>query len=247
MGTILASVIVDKAATLIQDKTGVRWPTNELLGWLCSGQRQIVLLRPDASSRTRLYEPLAGTKQQLPAGAIRLLGVVRNMGQDGNTPGRAITYVERSYLDTQLPNWHFEGASAVMKHYTYDDREPQTWYCWPPQPTSGRGQVDIMVSESPAAPTIKDVKNEEGVVGTVDSVISIDDVYENPLVDYMVYRAHLKDAEFASGPRAQVAYSTFLQSLGLRSASDKAFSAANNAPPVVDRNAPATGRAFGQQ
>jgi hypothetical protein len=247
MGTILASVVIDKAATLIQDKTGVRWPMDEMLGWLCSGQRQIVLMRPDASSRTSLYQAAAGTRQTLPVGAIRLLGVIRNMGQDGASPGRVITYVERSYLDSQLPNWHFENPNAVMKHYTYDDREPQTWYCWPPQPSTGRGQVDIMTSESPAAPTVKDVKNEDGTTGTVTTAISIDDIYENPLVDYIVYRAHLKDAEFASGPRAQVAYTTFLQSLGLRSASDKAFSAANNAPPMVDRNAPATGRAFGQQ
>jgi hypothetical protein len=247
MGTILASLVLSKAQLLIQDRTGVHWPADEMLGWINSGQRQIVLLRPDACSETVLHQLATGTKQGLPTGGIRLLNVMRNMGTDGDTPGRAITFVKREVLDSQMPNWHFENPNATVRHFFYDDVEPRTWYCWPPQPSAGRGQVHLVVSKVPTPCTIEDVPKEDGSGnGTETTPISVDDIYENPLIDYCVFRAQSKDAEFASGPLAQLAWNMFLQSLGLRSATDKAFAAVNNAPPRVTPNMPAPTGAFTQ-
>lgn len=75
MPTILASSIITKAATLLQDPTNVRWPADELLGWLNDGQREIVLQKPDAYSINEAVKLAAGTKQALPAAGIRLLAV----------------------------------------------------------------------------------------------------------------------------------------------------------------------------
>lgn len=246
MGTILASLVVSKAQILIQDRTGVRWPTDELLGWLNSAQRQIVLVRPDACSETVTHQLLSGSKQRLPAGSIRLLDVIRNQGADGSTPGAAIRIVQREVLDSQLPNWHFENPRNVVKHFIYDDREPTTWYCFPAQPTSGIGQVLLTVSKTPRACTIEDVPNEGGVgVGAQTSTIALDDIYENSLIEYIVFRAHMKDSEWASSERAQLAWTMFIQGLGLKSSSDRAFAAVNNAPPRTNPNVPNPTGAFG--
>lgn len=247
MGTLLASIVADKASKLIQDITNVRWPLDEVLSWICSGQRQIVLVRPDACSETRVIELAAGSKQVIPTDAIRVLNVVRNQGQDGGTPGRAITMCQRAVLDSQIPDWHYANPRAEVKHFIYDEVEPRTWYCYPPQPTEGRGQALIVVSKSPAACTIKDVPKEDGSGNaTVTSVISIDDIYENPLIDYTVYRCMSKDSEWADPARAQASYNAFLSALGLRSSSDKAFSAASNAPPRTNPNVVNPAGAFGQ-
>lgn len=246
MGTILASLVLNKAQIQIQDRTSVRWPMDELLGWLNSGQRQVVLVRPDACSATELHQLVAGTKQGLPVGSIRLLNVIRNQGADGDMPGRAIRFCQREILDSQLPDWHFANPNADVKHFLYDDVEPRTWYCFPPQPTSGIGQVLIVTSKTPTPCTIKDVPKEDGSGnGTVTTAIALDDIYENSLIDYVVFRAQLKDAEFARSDRAQLAWGMFMQGLGLRSQSDKAFAPVNNAPPRTNPNVPNPTGAFG--
>lgn len=50
-----------------------------------------------------------------------------------------------------------------------------------------------------------------------NGVISIDDIYANALLDYILYRAYQKDADYAANnQRAMTAYESFLNSLGLR-------------------------------
>lgn len=245
MGTILASIIVNKAQIQIQDRTGVRWPLDELLGWVNSGQRQIVLVRPDACSETVSHQLQAGSRQRLPAGAIRLLDVIRNQGTD-DTPGRVITICQRAILDSQLPGWHYLNPANVVKHFVYDEREPATWYCFPPQPTQEIGKALLLVSKTPTPCTIKDVMNEDGETkGTETTAIALDDVYETSLIDYVIFRAQMKDAEFAVSERANLAWTMFLQGLGLKSASDKAFAAMNNAPPRSNPNVTNPAGAFG--
>lgn len=49
MGTIIARTVIEKVQTILQDKTGVRWPAeDELLGWLNDGQREVVIFKPNA-------------------------------------------------------------------------------------------------------------------------------------------------------------------------------------------------------
>src|SRR3546814_10752016 len=48
MATITAKSLITIAQTLLQDATSVRWPRAELLGYLNDGQRETVLLKPEA-------------------------------------------------------------------------------------------------------------------------------------------------------------------------------------------------------
>ena len=210
MGTIVAhnagsTGVLDKAAIILQDTTGVRWPQDaELFLWLNDGQREIVLRKPDAYSQNLVVQLVSGTKQTIPAAGIQLLDVVSNMGT-GSTPGRAITRIDREILDEQRPNWHSETASAETKHYMFDPRDPKTFYTYPPQ-HSTPGYVRMVYAAAPSD------------LATVSSAITLDDVYAGVLLDYILYRAYSKDADLTpTAPQRAIShYNAFLAALGAK-------------------------------
>jgi len=204
MANILASTIVNKASVLLQDATNVRWTQAELLGWLNDGQREVVFLKPDAYATNETMKLATGTKQALPVAGLQLLSVVRNMGATGLTPGKAVRLVDRDILDVQLPDWHAAEASAEALHYVYDDRNPKNFYVYPPQPATGQGYVELVYSTAPADVALSDS-------------IKLDDIYANALLDYIMYRAYSKDADYAANAgRASALYQAFMTSIGAR-------------------------------
>lgn len=203
MATITAGDIVERAEILLQDETNVRWPVAELLKWINDAQRAVAALRPDATAFNTTLKLTPGTKQTLPANAISLIEVVRNMGSNGSTPGRAIRLVNREVLDSQNPLWHESSATNEVKHYFYDKRVPRNFYVYPPQPSS-TSYVELVYSVSPS-----EVVNE-------GSLLALDDVFANSILNYVVYRAYSKDAEFAeNGNKAAAYYQAFAAELGL--------------------------------
>lgn len=210
MATITAQTQVERARIIIQDDTGVRWPDSELLGWLNDGQREIVVLKPDSSVNNENLQLVEGTKQEIPAAGISLVDVIRNMGTDGSSPGKSVRLINRKVLDEQLPDWHSATPNAVADHFAFDDRDPKHFYVYPPQPSVNQGYVEIVYSSSPADAALGDV-------------ISVDDVYANALVDYMLYRAYSKDKDYAgNGGRASAHYQAFLRALGLKEQAERA-------------------------
>ena len=186
MGTILASTVIGKAQIILQDTTGVRWPSDtELLGWLNDGQREVMVFKPNANVKNIAIKLAGGTKQALPTDGVQLIDVVRNMGTDGQTPGRAIRIVMREILDAQVPDWHSSTPNATTKHYMYSVLDPKNFYVYPPQPASNQGYAELVYGAVPAD-------------ATINGAISIDDIYQNVLIDYILYRAYSKDTEYAA-------------------------------------------------
>jgi hypothetical protein len=205
-----AKSIVDRAGIILHDTTKVRWLEAELLGWLNDAQREVVLLRPDASITNDNVNLIAGTKQSLPASGIRVMDVVRN------TDGNAIRVIDRNVLDAQQPNWHQTSANNDVAHFMFDLRDPKHFYVYPPQPTIAEGetanQVEIIYSASP-----QDVTFTAPATQLDDEDVALDDIYGNAILDYVLYRAYSKDADFAgNAQRALKHYETFVQSLGLK-------------------------------
>lgn len=191
MATITVSAVLTRCAVLLQDPTNIRWPQAELLDWLNDGQREIALYKPNAFVKN-LSRPLtAGTKQALPADGVSLVDVVRNMGTNGTTPGAAVRAVAREILDSQTPNWHAATPATAIKHFVYSVLDPKNFYVYPP--SDGTGQVEVIYAAAPADATL---------VGT----ITLDDIFVTALVNYVLYRAYSKDAEFAANASAAAAY-----------------------------------------
>jgi len=215
MAVITSRSIIDTAKIVIQDETGVRWPDAELLRWLNSAQRQIVLLKPDSSVVVEAVQLVAGTKQTLPDDGVMLIDVIRNLGVDGLTPGRVVKLVPRQILDAQRPNWHTEMANAEVKHFVYDGRTPKTYFVYPPQPEIP-GQVEQARSIAPTDCTLEELDGVP-VTGGVDSVISISDIYESPLLDLVLARAYSKDSDYAgNGQRSVTHMNAAYQLLGIK-------------------------------
>ena len=192
----------------LQDTTNVRWSEAELLRYINDAQREIVNLRPDASADHANVQLATGTEQAIPDVGLRLIKVVRNMSAAGGsaTGKRVIRIVDREILDSQEPDWHdptVTGDAAhttVVKHYVFDEDDPRKYYVYPG--VSGNAFVEIVFSRSPT-----DLAN-------TSATLYVDDIYANAIIDFVLYRAYMKDAEFAGNQqRASSHYQLFVGSV----------------------------------
>ena len=210
MATTKVVAILDRAGIILQDNTNVRFPNAELLKFFNDAQKEVVLHRPDAKMVNTTFACATGSKQTLPSAALRLIEVVRNVG------GRAVTQVQRRILDETLPNWHETAASTnKIEHFIYDAVDPKNFYIYP-KGTSGTHSLEIVYSSSPPEIAISNF-------ATDTQVISVDDVYSNCILDYVLHRSYQKDSEFAGNPqRAMMHYQSFANSLGVKTQADGA-------------------------
>jgi hypothetical protein len=200
MGTVTAQTILNKAAIQLTDIANVRWTRAELLSWLNDGMRQIVLMQPSGSSTTVSKKLDAGTRQTLPSDGWLLLQIYRNMGTTGTTAGRAIRIVSREVLDGFNPGWHTEIPKAEVKNYIYDVQDQLAFYVYPPN--TGTQYVELNYSAQPTNLTSE------------SQTIPIFDIFQSALVDYIMFRACSKDAEYAPGLQLAQAYlATFTASV----------------------------------
>ena len=199
--------VIDRVQTTLQDTTGVRWPVvSELVLWVNDAQREIALIKPDASAKNETVTLATGTKQSIPSSGNRLLRAVRNMSAASNGTGkRSVRLVSREVLDAQTPDWHdptVTGDAAhtnIVKHYIYDEQNPRNFYVYPG--VSGSAYLEIIYSANPTAVTQSDN-------------LDIPDIYANAVMNYVLYMAYMKDAEYAgNSQRAANHYQLFTASV----------------------------------
>lgn len=199
--------VVDRVQVILQDTTGIRWPVvGELVLFVNDAQREIALLKPDATAVNETVTLATGTKQDIPAAGNRLLRVVRNMSAaSGGTGKRSVRLVSRDILDSQTPSWHDPSVSGgaahtnVVKHYVYDDQNPRNYYVYPG--VAGSAYLEIVYSTNPSTVTLSDN-------------LSIPDIFANAIADYVLFRAYTKDAEYAgNNQRASTHYTLFINSV----------------------------------
>lgn len=201
---MLASDIINRVSRILLDVARVRWTEAELIDYINDAQRQIVVHRPDANARNVSVALVAGTKQALPAGGVRFLRAVRNMGASGAKPGRSIRETTREALDSERVDWHSEAPNAdgSVTHFVFDPVDPKRYYVYP-QAKAGV-QIEIVYSAAPAT-----------VTGTGDA-LALDDVFINPVIDWVLYRSLSKDADYAGNmARALQHMQSFANELGV--------------------------------
>lgn len=207
--TILANTLILRVADISQDKTSIRWPVNEVVRALNDAQREIILYRPDAKVVNKAAYALApGAKQALPSTptqGIKLLDVTKN------GVGKAVRLTNREILDAQTPGWYNIAGTTSILHYTYDIRDPQTFYVYPP--ALAGATLDIVYCALPVdIAEVPDGSSYASVTGNID----VPDIYANTIVDFMLYKIYLKDSEYAgNAARAQAHYTLFANALGI--------------------------------
>jgi len=199
--------VIDRVQTVLQDTTGVRWPVvNELVLWINDAQREVALMKPDASAVNETVTLTTGTKQSIPTTGNRLLKVVRNMSAaSGGTGKRSVRLVDAEVLNSQTPDWHDPTVSGdaahtnIVKHYVYEEANPRNYYVYPG--VSGSAYLEIIYSSNPT--TVAQSGN-----------LSIPDIFANAVMNYVLYMAYMKDAEIAgNADRANSHYQLFTASV----------------------------------
>ena len=200
---LTAGQVLNRARRSLNDFSAVRWTDEELLEYLSDAQRAAVEMRPEINPVVTVIQLVAGTLQSLPADGFTLHDVIRGMGVDGMTPGRAIRPIDRSTFDRDSPYWHSEAASIETRAFTYDTRVRKNFYVRPPQPAINPGQVEIAYSAIPSDLT------------DVADPLTLDDIYQPALLSYTLHRAHLKDVpeEGQNITRSGAYYTQFVDAL----------------------------------
>jgi len=211
MATIKVVDILGRASVILQDTAATRFTNANLLKFFNDGQREVVLHRPDANVTSETFACANGSKQTLPTAALRLINIHRNSN------GNAVTQVERVMLDENLPTWHEALAGTKgIEHFIYDSTDPKNFYVYP-KAVSGTHSLEIVYSSVPSDISISNFSTDTTVMG-------LDDVYANCLLDYVLYRAYQIDSEEGNLSRAQMHFGAFAQALGIKTRSDAAAS-----------------------
>lgn len=235
--------LIDRARRALFDMTGVRWTDEELVDYVNDAQCQIVIFRPDAGARTGVYACVPGTKQDLGAAVsnastgssfngadvvrfLRAFRVIRHvggpaprLGDAGLVVGRAVRESNRLALDTEIPNWHAITPSAANvdpSHFTFDLFDPRRLYVFPGvnrvlplgslAPASYNVFIEVLYSAVPATLTLTDDLEVSG----------LGDQYVNAILDWVLYRAYLKDTTYAGNiDRAMAHLGSFAGGIGV--------------------------------
>lgn len=219
MATATVGDIITRADVILQDNN-VRWPLSELQYWLNDAYRAIIMQRPDANMRSGSFTCATGTRQLLTNAfggfpeALRLRSVVRNLVGTG----RAVRLIQQAVLDDQRPGWHAETASINIQHYVYDPLNPTEFLVYPPAALGAT--LEVVYSSVPTQHAIA----EAGLKASTE-VIKLPDIYVNPILDYILYRAYAKDSEYAANAqRAQGHFQAYAAALGAGVQADTATS-----------------------
>ena len=211
-----ASEILSRAVILLNDKKHVRWPLTELCDWLNEGIRAIVLAKPSASTKTLTLNLVEGTKQEVPQTGtpqpLMLISINRNMV--AGKPGRAVTIIDQALLDEENPNWHDKADLPFrpqVRHYVYSEADPLTFYVYPGN--TGTGVVEATVSTCPDAIAGSGTKTE---LTDFDITVPLPEPYSVPLLDYVMYRAFLKDDIAGQGSKGAGHFQQFMAAVGLK-------------------------------
>ncbi len=196
--------LLSRVEGTLQDTSNVRWTEAELLNYINDAQREIANVQPGATALHANVQLVTGTKQAIPSDGLKLINVIRNMSDasGGATGGRAIRLVSWDILDTQNPDWHDPTVTGdathgtTPKHFLFDENDPLNYYIYPG--VSGNAYVEIVYSQRPT-----DLAN-------TSATIAVPDNYSNAIIDYTLFRAFSKDAEFAgNAQRAATHYQLF--------------------------------------
>jgi len=219
MATTKVIEIISRVENILQD-SGIRWPRTELQQWLNEAYTTILLSRPDANAKTGTFTCTAGSRQKLNSvfvDGLRVLDVVRNLAVSSTK--RVVRQVNRNILDDQRPSWHNESETVNIQHWMFDPRQPKEFFVYPP--ASPLAELEVVYTAPVGTHALSEAQLDPAI-GNATTIL-LDDIYVSPLVDWICYRAYMKDAEYGENAnRAAGHLQAFTATIGAKSQSDSA-------------------------
>lgn len=202
------------------DASNLRFSDTVMLRFINAAIRQIVTLLPSANVVEESTALVAGSRQTLPSGGVKFLGLYN---LESSVRGDAVTVIEEDALNSSFPTWPTgpispDAAGAVL-HVTHDPRDPKTFGVYPPVATP----FNVLVKHA-KIPT---------ALASLASTFPLGDEYINAAVEYVKWRCLSIDGRFGTSPEQRLEqWNNFRMMLGLK--------------PQVERSVdPARGRAGG--
>ena len=180
--TFTASDYIVDAAELYGDVDYDRVSSLSWIKYLNASIRALILVRPDAGATTANVKLVAGVIQSLPSGALRLLDITRNMGT-GSTAGKIITPSARKHLNYSNLLWPAATGDTAIDSFSYDKENPTKFYVTPPVHATTHVYVEMVTSQLPTS------------VAAITDDPGINDVFFEPIVQYMLFKAFSADDE----------------------------------------------------
>jgi hypothetical protein len=232
-GTVLVREALRRVSTLLQDidPQFTNFPESEAVDALNDAQMAVasllqgagtrsdaIRLKPGAQQSIETISPLDcrpgdGSIQTTPVYGIAFMGLYRNMGADGFTPGRAITVVDQDKLDAQDPDWALASrARTSLLTYCHNPLLPLVFQVSPPVHATTPVWVQAQFSAQPARIPAGGPVGAEiyRATGANTETIKVRDEFLDLLVHYVVARANMKDAEWTESNKAAYFTNLFL-------------------------------------
>lgn len=218
MGTREVQSLVDTVQEILQDTGGVHYAAQDVAEKINEGEIAVGVLRPDALSVDGDVSLVAGTRQSLPTGALRLRSLLYNRGLTGaEQDGEPIRLVEREALDG-LGAWRSTIGTSVLE-YIYDERDPMNFDVYPGLDQDNR-LVRAVWEQAPAQYTYA-----AGALSPPNQTIGISDEYEPALIEWALYRLLSRQDDQTPGQvDGANRYTRFFEILGISVQSDDAAS-----------------------
>lgn len=238
MPTVTVREVLWRASGLLQDTKPqyYRHAEADMVDALNDAQIAIAKFLPSSCSRVDSVRLVPGTKQSiqaipaayckpgdgstpsLPIQGNTLLDVVRNMGADGLTPGRAIRIVPGKTMDAQDRDWHTSVGTAV-KAYVYDPATPRYFWVYPGVHATTPVWVDLSFTAQPLkipAGAAEDATAVYGYAGSNGQLITIADEHIDDLVNYVVARMLYRPSEWTDAQKGDRFAAMFTGSLNAK-------------------------------
>lgn len=184
------------------DTVAPRNTDSELLGYVNDGIKEVSSHLPMLFSTVAQHACTAGVVEQTLSftSAIALIEVLSIHN------GVAVTRFDRPTLDLFRPTWRSD-AAGVAQQWAPLAEDPLRFFIYPAAPASQ--SLDVRYARIPAVFTID------------QSITDLPDSYKPALVDYVVYRAELKDDENVLSARSAAMHNAFLLKIGVSNGSRK--------------------------
>lgn len=238
-GTILVREALRRVSTLLQDiiPQFVKYPEQQAVDALNDAHLAVAKFLPSACSRIDAVKLKPGTLQSIetilaadckpgdgstPSASVygvQVIGLRNNMGADGLTPGKVIRMVSMKDLDSEDGDWHLATrAKTEVRVYMFDPMTPMYFEVSPPVHASTQVWVRMAYNAQPVRIPNSGTPGSELYLadGSSTATIQIRDEFIDDLVNYVVARANMKEAEWADGNKAAYFANMFLGSLNAK-------------------------------
>lgn len=190
--------VIDRIDTITADLQRKRFSLARIALFMNEAQSLIAEAKARASSQWRPFTLVAGARQDLRSDSatqwIRLHDVLCNADPAGAPVGATMRQVSRAQLDAILRTWRAATASTAVFEFSLDEREPFAFDVYPPAVAGSK--VYLLASVRPAPVCV--LNGGGTALADADEVIGLNDGFDIPMVDWVLYRLFSRDASDAA-------------------------------------------------